>query len=521
MHTRNINKLLKETVKTKNEEFMKRLHKVGYPMKAGIGRGAHNSRAFARVEEIVSSQNTGYQGRQRPMEWSRFFTAKSYNGNKDYMIDPVTLRRVYRTKNDNDGDKVDPKIEHTPLPNKPEVVSEKTIEKSIPKQEGVDTNEKDQFTPKVEFKEEKPGSPDEIKVDETTKLNEDTHSPLSSARPDSKGEVDQVEENLVDSKEVKPEEQKGNNNNINVNFEQPDEDIPVDSKNVKVNNNNDKAATEPTRKPEPKVEKHVFKEQNLKESTKLGTSDRDQLIDSIKVEEEEKLDPKRDLFPGLKKDGDIKKAAPAPATNSSNATTTSAPAPEPHASTKINNNNSNKKKDNENIDVMMLDEALKKLQEQEKKRDNEQFRMMKAFDYSVEQSYSRRPRSLERNNFFTSARFDDKSTNEEEKLSKEYAILTPSLRVIRTKTLPFKSSAPPNDLFETLSSMEDPGKYVKSISRLEKNGWRCIGGGGGNELLVFQRQYSSARYVTKQVGKMTVGFVSVIGFGTMLMLIFL
>uniref|UniRef100_A0A060T4Y7 ARAD1B03652p n=1 Tax=Blastobotrys adeninivorans TaxID=409370 RepID=A0A060T4Y7_BLAAD len=168
------------------------------------------------------------------------------------------------------------------------------------------------------------------------------------------------------------------------------------------------------------------------------------------------------------------------------------------------------------VDVSNLEEALKKSRNEGIKQDEEGFRAKAAFDYVNERMPSGMPRSFESRNFFSGRDMLSKQEQDQNlkklNIRKEYAILTPSLRTIYTKSLPFRDrKEPPQDLFSTLSSMENPGKYVKAIRKLEKSGWTCIGGGGPGELLLFERQYSEERRSSRLLFKLTASFIGVVG----------
>lgn len=171
-------------------------------------------------------------------------------------------------------------------------------------------------------------------------------------------------------------------------------------------------------------------------------------------------------------------------------------------------------------DMEKFDSAMKQVHDKFKTSEEEGFRAKNAYEYSWENAYSQKPYSLQAKNFFSPVsdlQAQDVARQEAGKVGKEFAILTPSLKTIYTRTLPFKDSKPPQDLFSTLSTMENPGKYVKAISKLEKNGWSCIGGGGPGELLVFERSYSAVRRYNRLLIKLTTSFIGVVGLAALLM----
>lgn len=169
-------------------------------------------------------------------------------------------------------------------------------------------------------------------------------------------------------------------------------------------------------------------------------------------------------------------------------------------------------------DIARFDDAMQETREKLKQREEEQFRAKNAYDYSWEKAYAKTPYSLDSKNFFSSvSQLEAEEASKRSPIDKEYAILTPSLKTIYTKTLPFRDERPPQDLFSTLSTMENPGKYVKAISKLEKNGWTCIGGGGPGELLVFERLYSPDKRYNGLLIKLTTSFIGLVGVAVIFM----
>lgn len=69
----------------------------------------------------------------------------------------------------------------------------------------------------------------------------------------------------------------------------------------------------------------------------------------------------------------------------------------------------------------------------------------------------------------------------------EYIILTPTQNIIKTNHMPLKDKQLLQDTFSILSQLSRPEKYRKSIAKLEKKGWKIIGGGGQGDLIVFER----------------------------------
>jgi hypothetical protein len=113
----------------------------------------------------------------------------------------------------------------------------------------------------------------------------------------------------------------------------------------------------------------------------------------------------------------------------------------------------------------------------------EMFRVKRAYDYSRANNVAE-PRLFETKNFFTPV--NRKAAGRIATM--EYIIVTSNQTQIHTRTLPFRDDKPPHDLYSALSEMERPERYVKTIAKLEKKGWRPIGGGGPGKLLVFERE---------------------------------
>lgn len=80
-------------------------------------------------------------------------------------------------------------------------------------------------------------------------------------------------------------------------------------------------------------------------------------------------------------------------------------------------------------------------------------------------------------------------------LATEYIVLTREQKMIETPQLPLSPDEIVEYSFPVLSSLKNPSKYAKSITKLEKQGWRIIGGGG--DLIVFERMYDRRRRARK------------------------
>lgn len=99
-------------------------------------------------------------------------------------------------------------------------------------------------------------------------------------------------------------------------------------------------------------------------------------------------------------------------------------------------------------------------------------------------------------------------------LAREYIILTPSQKIIKTSQIPLK----PEDVvlensFHVISQLDRPHIYRKSISKLEKQGWKIIGGGGKGDLIVFERVYNPWRRTRRR--RVRIVLLTVGGVGTL------
>lgn len=143
----------------------------------------------------------------------------------------------------------------------------------------------------------------------------------------------------------------------------------------------------------------------------------------------------------------------------------------------------------------------------------EMFRVKRAYDYSRANT-AKQPRLFETKNFFTPVgRRSGGPRALEPEVPMEYMIVTPTQTQIRTRTLPFRDDQPPQDLYSALSEMERPDRYVKTIAKLEKKGWRPIGGGGPGRLLVFERELESRRSGTVRLALRISG--AIVGLGAL------
>lgn len=161
-----------------------------------------------------------------------------------------------------------------------------------------------------------------------------------------------------------------------------------------------------------------------------------------------------------------------------------------------------------------LDATLGFVRNDRIRHDNERFRLENAYAYSKEAMRAGvAPRTLESRNFFTPVHVDtfySPPAQSYSDVAKEYIILTPSQKTITTNYRPFKTEAVTQDLFTTLSNLEKPEKYIKSIMKLENQGWSIIGGGGPGDLVVFEREYNKRKRNNVYLLKITLGLTGVV-----------
>lgn len=175
----------------------------------------------------------------------------------------------------------------------------------------------------------------------------------------------------------------------------------------------------------------------------------------------------------------------------------------------------------EQEDIDALDKTLKASRNAHIRYNDEKFRLRKSLEYSHTVYHSPNPRTMDRGNFFTPVYRDTPWGSRETKdsdMAKEYVILTPSQKIIPTKKRPFNQEKSPEDLFNILSQISNPDKYIKAISNLEKNGWSVIGGGGPGDLIVFERQFDKKKRANRFIIKLACGLSISVG---SLVLIFL
>lgn len=192
-------------------------------------------------------------------------------------------------------------------------------------------------------------------------------------------------------------------------------------------------------------------------------------------------------------------------------------------------------------DIAHLDEVLGFVRQHEDEHAKERFRLENAFQYSLAVS-SPQPRTIQAGNFFTPRKLFNKAhsssssdkyvdqfwspnANSIDDIGIEYAILTPSQKIIRTKFPPFRpqnkgssrpdgsneSLRPSQDLFSTLSTLKNPEKYAKGIMKLEKQGYTIAGSSGDTGLIVFEREYNKRTRRAWHIIKLCAGFISLLG----------
>lgn len=171
-------------------------------------------------------------------------------------------------------------------------------------------------------------------------------------------------------------------------------------------------------------------------------------------------------------------------------------------------------------DIEVLDKTLKAARSARIQSDNDRFRHENWFQYNSGIYYTGAPRTIERGNFFTpvyadedmwSSRRLNHQRGKDDGMTKEYIILTPNQKVIRTNRMPFNQERSSRDMFSILSRLSEPEKYIKTITRLENQGWKIIGGGGQGNLIVFERQYNKKTRATKYMLKIAFGLATSVG----------
>lgn len=101
--------------------------------------------------------------------------------------------------------------------------------------------------------------------------------------------------------------------------------------------------------------------------------------------------------------------------------------------------------------------------------------------------------------------------------AKEYVILTPSQRLIRTSTSPvsLSTSQPAPDMLSILSQVQQPERYRKSIAKLDKQGWHLIGPGIKGNLMVFEREYDVRRRRARRRAKIVLAVAAGLSVSTL------
>ncbi len=163
---------------------------------------------------------------------------------------------------------------------------------------------------------------------------------------------------------------------------------------------------------------------------------------------------------------------------------------------------------------------------------NEMFRQKNAYEWSKQQ-ISPNPRTIERNNFFTPVHAYDyelsyhhntslfpkfsninsnsksnSNSNIKENNSKEYLITNDKGKISKSLHFPMSDKYKKEDVFTILSRLSNPEKYINIITRLEKKNWKLIGGGGPQQLLVYERNIN---FKWVKIGKFIRNFFATIG----------
>jgi hypothetical protein len=94
-------------------------------------------------------------------------------------------------------------------------------------------------------------------------------------------------------------------------------------------------------------------------------------------------------------------------------------------------------------------------------------------------------------------------------LEREYLILSPTLKIIKSLKKPLHNERSPKDLYTILSQLQSPEKYLRTITKFESQGWSIIG--GNDKMLVFERRYSKKDRDAKYLYKLVFGSIASVG----------
>lgn len=94
-------------------------------------------------------------------------------------------------------------------------------------------------------------------------------------------------------------------------------------------------------------------------------------------------------------------------------------------------------------------------------------------------------------------------------LESEYLILSPTLKIIKSLKKPLHSERSPKDLYTILSQLQNPEKYLRTITKFESEGWSIIG--GNEKMLVFERRYSKSDRDARYLYKLFFGSITSVG----------
>lgn len=95
------------------------------------------------------------------------------------------------------------------------------------------------------------------------------------------------------------------------------------------------------------------------------------------------------------------------------------------------------------------------------------------------------------------------------KLEREYLILSPTLKIVKSLKKPLHNERSPKDLYTILSQLKSPEKYLRTITKFESEGWSIIG--GNDKMLVFERCYSKKDRDAKYLYKLVFGSIASVG----------